>query len=112
MSELLAIGCALLIVIAIGPLVLLLCLWLVGDRLGRGVASRLLDAAGGAVDVAMVGRKLVNMIGGTALAALGVSMAFHDAQMTHKAAALLILVPGGLWRAWCGFVIFRSRNSQ
>ncbi len=58
MSELLAIGCALLIVIAIGPLVLLLCLWLVGDRLGHGVESRLLDAAGGAVDVAMVGRNL------------------------------------------------------
>jgi len=108
MSELLTVGVGLLIVITIGPLVLLLFFRLIGDRLGSGVERRLLDATVGLLTLQWLTGGWINMIGGTALATLGVWTVFHDVQTVHKVVALVILLPGGLWRAWHGFVLARG----
>jgi len=110
MSELLTVGVGLLIVIAIGLLVLLLFLWVIRDRLSSGVERRMLDATVRLLTLQWLTGSWINMTGGTALATLGFWTVFHDAQMVHKVVAVVILLPGGLWRAWHGFVLARARS--
>ncbi|QEI07438.1 DUF4175 domain-containing protein [Pigmentiphaga aceris] len=96
----------LLIGIAVAPL-LLLGLYVVTDYFKLAIADRILDLIGHLLKLQWLTGSVVNIVGGIALAALGVWSMFHfDPQWQRWLGVLL--VPFGLWRAWRGLALLRA----
>ena len=106
MDLLLTITACALIGIACAPL-LLLGLYLLANVLGFGkVAERLLDACSAFLTLQGYTGGVVNLLGGLALASLGVWGISHSAGLMVLLPALLI--PFGLWRSWLGIRVLRD----
>ena len=106
MDLLLIIAACALIVIACAPL-LLLGLYLLADALGFSkVAERLLDACSAFLTLQGYTGGIVNLLGGLALAGLGIWGIGHSAGLMVLLPALLI--PFGLWRSWLGIRVLRD----
>ena len=97
----------LLIAIAVVPL-LLLALYVLADRLGFRFADRILDSTVLLLMLQWVTGGVVNIVGGLAIAALGVWAVFHAGYTWHGILGGL-LVPFGLWRTWRGVVVLKAR---
>ncbi len=90
----------LLIALAVLPL-LLLALYVLADRFRLKFAERILDLTLHALKLQWFGGALVNLVGGLAIAALGV-WAVLSAGSPWLRLSGAMLVPVGLWRAWAG----------
>ncbi len=109
MTNLEAIIAMLLITATVGPL-LLLGVFVIADHFDLRLAPWLLDTTARALTLQWQVGGWVNLAAGLALAGLGVWFAVHDAPLPHRIGGFLILVAGGLWRAWRGSTIIRGRN--
>lgn len=110
MDLLLTITACALILIACAPL-LLLGLYLLADALGFSkAAERLLDACSTFLTLQGYTGGLVNLLGGLALAGLGVWGISHAAGLMVFLPALLI--PFGLWRSWLGIRVLKDMRQR
>ena len=106
MDLLLTITACALIAIACAPL-LLLGLYLLADALGFSkVAERLLDACSAFLTLQGYTGGIINLVGGLALAGLGVWGISHATGLMFLLPALLI--PFGLWRSWRGLCVLKA----
>jgi hypothetical protein len=92
-----------LIGLAVVPL-LLLGLYVLANWFELGVADRILAAAVGMLRLQWLGASLLNIVGGLALAALGLWMGLSLEPMLARMLGAL-LVPFGLWRTFRGLVL-------
>ena len=106
MDTLIELALFLLIAIAVAPLLLLL-LYVLADRLGFKLADRLLDPIGWVLKLQWFTGGVVNIVGGLAIAALGVWAVFHAWPIWHGLLGGL-LVPFGLWRTWRGIAVLKA----
>jgi hypothetical protein len=106
MDTLIELGLFLLIAIAVAPL-LLLGLYVVADRLGLRLADRLLDVVGGLLKVQWFTGSLVNIVGGLAIAALGV-WALFQVEPIWQGLLTALLIPFGLWRTIRGLALLKA----
>lgn len=100
MTLLITLAAYALIAVAIAPL-LLLGLYLLAHALGFSkAAERILDACSSLLMLQGVTGGLLNLLGGLALAALGIWGFSRESGIQSALPALLI--PFGLWRSWRG----------
>lgn len=92
-----------LIGLAVVPL-LLLGLYVLASWFGLGVADRMLAAAVGMLRLQWFGASVLNIVGGLALAALGVWMGLSVDPAAYRMLGAL-LVPFGLWRTFRGIAL-------
>lgn len=105
MDTLIGLLAFLLIAIAVAPL--LLGLYVVADYFGLRLAERLLDSTNWLLKLQWFTGSVVNIVGGLAIAALGVWAVFHFEPTSHRLLSAL-LVPFGLWRTWRGLALLKA----
>lgn len=95
-----------LIALVVTPL-LLLGLYAVASYFELKVADRILGLAARLLMLQWFSGGLLNVVGGLALAALGVWAVLHLDPLVHRLVCAL-LVPFGLWRAYRGAAVLRE----
>lgn len=106
MDRLVELAVFLLIAVAVAPLLLLL-LYVIADRLGLKLADRLLDPIGWVLKLQWFTGGVVNVVGGLAIAALGVWAMLHF-PLIWQGLLSALLVPFGLWRVWRGWAVLKA----
>jgi hypothetical protein len=96
---------AILIIIAMGPLILLGA-FVLADRLGLGIAERLLDWTMFALIGQWRAGAIINVVGGAALCAGGAWLAVEFDRPARIVTAML-LIAFGLWRVWRGLAAWQ-----
>lgn len=91
----------LLLTAAIGPLALV-GIYTIATYFDLDIASRLLDATAWALTLQWQIGGWINLAGGLALAGLGLWVSVHEGSPAQRIGSFVVLVMGGLWRAWRG----------
>ena len=99
----------LLLTATVGPL-FLVGVYALASYFELRIAAALLDATACALTWQWLIGGWVNLAGGLALAGGGVWLALHDGPLAPRVVGLIVLVPGGLWRAWRGASILGERH--
>lgn len=98
-----------LIGIAVAPL-LLLAVYVVADYFGLRMANHILDATIGFLKLQWLSGGVLNILGGFAIAAMGVWATLHvDPLLARCLSALLI--PFGFWRTYRGVTVLRAMST-